>query len=229
MNIPLTALTRPRISSGVSSCTKEARITMLIMSAAPSTTSTANENQNEVDIVVTLPDGRWGAFEVKMNPEDAEKAAATLLSFAGKVNQAKAGPPAALGIITTTGFAYRRDDGVSVLPLMQDAEVTWRSEIHGEHVAEVLGNQSMHWVTDGRRKFIWFSGSGMEQFFALDGDPTESRNLIHQPDRAEKVAGWRNRLVAHLDGREEGFVRDGRLVADRPVQTEMSWVRALLG
>ena len=119
-------------------------------------------------------------------------------------------------------------DGVSVLPLMQDAEVTWRSEIHGEHVAEVLGNQSMHWVTDGRRKFIWFSGSGMEQFFDLDGDPTESRNLIHQPDRAEEVAGWRNRLVAHLDGREEGFVSDGRLVADRPVQTEMSWVRALL-
>lgn len=76
-----------------------------------------DQNQNEVDIVVTLPDGRWGAFEVKMNPEDAEKAAATLLSFAGKVNQAKAGPPAALGIITTTGFAYRRDDGVSVLPI----------------------------------------------------------------------------------------------------------------
>ncbi|MNF95249.1 hypothetical protein D3C84_779910 [compost metagenome] len=49
MNRPLTALTRPRISSGVSSCTKDARITMLIMSAAPNTTSTASENQNEVD------------------------------------------------------------------------------------------------------------------------------------------------------------------------------------
>ncbi|MCY1433958.1 hypothetical protein D9M71_500000 [compost metagenome] len=49
MNSPFTALTRPRISSGVSSCTKAPRITMLIMSAAPSTASTASENQNEVD------------------------------------------------------------------------------------------------------------------------------------------------------------------------------------
>ncbi|MNF92164.1 hypothetical protein D3C84_748010 [compost metagenome] len=49
MNRPFTALTRPRISSGVCSCTKAPRITMLIMSAAPSTASTARENQKEVD------------------------------------------------------------------------------------------------------------------------------------------------------------------------------------
>jgi len=55
--------------------------------------------------------------EVKMNPEDADKAAASLLSFSEKVDQAKAGAPVALGVITTTGFAYRRDDGVSVLPI----------------------------------------------------------------------------------------------------------------
>lgn len=120
-------------------------------------------------------------------------------------------------------------DGVSVLPLMEGAQVPWRSEIHGEHVAELFGNESMHWVTDGRRKFIWFSGPGMEQFFDLDGDPTESRNVVNQPDWAEEVADWRNRLVANLHGREEGYVSDGRLVAGRPVQTELSWVRALLG
>lgn len=76
-----------------------------------------DQNQNEVDVVVTLPDGRWGAFEVKMNPADADKAAAALLSFAEKVDQGKAGPPAALGVITSTGFAYRRPDGVTVLPI----------------------------------------------------------------------------------------------------------------
>ena len=76
-----------------------------------------DQNQNEVDVVVTLPDGRWGAFEVKMNPADADKAAAALLSFAAKVDQTKAGPPAALGVITSTGFAYRRPDGVTVLPI----------------------------------------------------------------------------------------------------------------
>lgn len=76
-----------------------------------------DQNQNEVDIVVTLPDGRWGAFEVKINPDDADKAAASLLVFAEKVDQGKAGPPAALGVITATGFAYRRPDGVTVLPI----------------------------------------------------------------------------------------------------------------
>lgn len=55
-----------------------------------------DQNQNEVD-VVTLPDGRWGAFEVKMNPADADRAVAALLSFAAKVDQRKAGAPATLG------------------------------------------------------------------------------------------------------------------------------------
>lgn len=76
-----------------------------------------DQNQNEVDVVVTLPDGRWGAFEVKMNPVDSDKAAVALLSFAEKIDQSKAGPPAALGVITSTGFAYRRPDGVAVLPI----------------------------------------------------------------------------------------------------------------
>jgi predicted AAA+ superfamily ATPase len=76
-----------------------------------------DQNQNEVDVVVTLPDGRWGAFEVKMNPNDADKAAASLLAFAEKVDQSRMGAPATLGVITTTGFAYRRPDGVTVLPI----------------------------------------------------------------------------------------------------------------
>lgn len=76
-----------------------------------------DQNQSEVDIIVTLPDGRWGAFEVKMNPADADKAAASLLSFAGKVDHGKAGAPSALGVITSSGFAYRRPDGVHVLPI----------------------------------------------------------------------------------------------------------------
>jgi len=76
-----------------------------------------DQNQNEVDIVVTAPDGRWAAFEVKMNPADTDKAAAALLSFAAKVDQEKAGPPAALGVITSTGFAYRQPDGIAVLPI----------------------------------------------------------------------------------------------------------------
>lgn len=76
-----------------------------------------DQNQHEVDIVVTLPDGRWGAFEVKMNPADADKAAASLLSFSNKVDQGNVGAPATLGVITSSGFAHRRPDGVHVLPI----------------------------------------------------------------------------------------------------------------
>ncbi|WP_067430533.1 ATP-binding protein [Nocardioides jensenii] len=76
-----------------------------------------DQNQNEVDVVVTLPDGRWGALEVKLNPADTDKAAAALLSFSEKVDQSKVGPPTALGVVTSTGFAYRRPDGVTVLPI----------------------------------------------------------------------------------------------------------------
>lgn len=76
-----------------------------------------DQNQHEVDAVVTLPDGRWGAFEVKMNSADTDKAAASLVSFADKVDTRRVGPPAALGVVTATGLAYRRPDGVNVLPI----------------------------------------------------------------------------------------------------------------
>ena len=76
-----------------------------------------DNNGHEVDIVVTLGDGRWGAFEVKMNPADADAAAASLLRFADKVDTSRTGAPAVLGVITTTGFGLRRPDGVQVLPI----------------------------------------------------------------------------------------------------------------
>jgi predicted AAA+ superfamily ATPase len=74
-------------------------------------------NQHEVDVVVTLPDGTWAALEVKLNPDDVDRAATSLLRFAGKVDQSRVGPPAALAVVTSTGFAYRRTDGVLVVPI----------------------------------------------------------------------------------------------------------------
>ncbi len=45
-----------------------------------------DNNQHEVDIVITLADGRWGALEVKMNPGAVDAAAASLLRFKNKVD-----------------------------------------------------------------------------------------------------------------------------------------------
>ncbi len=76
-----------------------------------------DSNGNEVDAIVTLPGGKWGAFEVKLNPRDLDSAAASLRRFASSVDTSKHGEPAALGVITSTGYAGRRDDGVHVVPI----------------------------------------------------------------------------------------------------------------
>lgn len=74
-------------------------------------------NGHEVDVVLSVADGRWAAFEVKLNPDDVDLAASSLLRFAAKVDQSKVGAPTALGVITSTGLAHRRTDGVLVLPI----------------------------------------------------------------------------------------------------------------
>jgi len=76
-----------------------------------------DESGHEIDAVITLPGGRWGAFEVKLNPTAVEDAARGLLRFAAKVDTSKVGPPTVLAVVTSTGFAGRRPDGVTVLPI----------------------------------------------------------------------------------------------------------------
>ena len=71
----------------------------------------------EVDAIVEYADGTWGAFEIKLGIGAADEAAANLKKFAGKIDTDKVKPPAALTVITGNGFAYRRPDGVNVVPM----------------------------------------------------------------------------------------------------------------
>ncbi len=71
----------------------------------------------EVDAIVEVSDGRWAAFEVKLGQGQVDAAAASLLTFATRVDTAKCGAPAALGVITASGYGYRRPDGVHVIPV----------------------------------------------------------------------------------------------------------------
>lgn len=72
----------------------------------------------EVDAIVEARDGRWAAFEVKLGGEQAiEEAAANLLKFAERIDTAKVGAPARLGVIVASGYGYVRDDGVAVIPI----------------------------------------------------------------------------------------------------------------
>lgn len=71
----------------------------------------------EVDSVVQLNDGRWAAFEIKLGHGRIDEGAANLLRFAGTVDTSRIGEPQMLGVITSTGYGYRRPDGVAVIPI----------------------------------------------------------------------------------------------------------------
>jgi len=72
---------------------------------------------NEVDAIIELPDGRWGAIEIKMGSNEEEKAAKNLRKFINSVDTKKMGEPSFAAIITASQLAYRRTDGVWVIPL----------------------------------------------------------------------------------------------------------------
>ncbi len=73
----------------------------------------------EVDAIVTVEDGSWAAFEVKLGATQAilDAAAANLVRFAGRVDTGKRGEPAALAVIVGTGYVYVRPDGIHVIPI----------------------------------------------------------------------------------------------------------------
>lgn len=71
----------------------------------------------EVDAIVELADGRWMAFEVKLGQGQVDGAADSLLRFAEQVDTTVCGSPALLGVIVASGYGYRREDGVAVIPI----------------------------------------------------------------------------------------------------------------
>ena len=73
----------------------------------------------EIDTVVATGAGPWAAFEVKLGGEARiEEAAANLLKFRNRVDTQRCGDPAALAVVVGSGtYAYRREDGIWVLPI----------------------------------------------------------------------------------------------------------------
>ena len=66
---------------------------------------------------MTMRDGRWGAVEIKLGEGLVEEGADSLLKVARKVDHDVMGPPSFLAVVIPSGYAYRRDDGVSVVPI----------------------------------------------------------------------------------------------------------------
>lgn len=113
-------------------------------------------------------------------------------------------------------------EGRSLLPLARGQQTSVREVLHGEHL---YGGQSVQWLTDGKEKYLWFSGTGREQLFDLAQDPQECRDLSAECG-AQRLARWRRRLIEELQGREEGFTDGASLLTGRPVAAVLSHVHA---
>lgn len=71
----------------------------------------------EVDAIVEARDGRWAAFEIKLGFHLVEEAAASLHKFVKRIDTGRCGPPAALGVIIGSGYGYKQEDGIHVIPI----------------------------------------------------------------------------------------------------------------
>lgn len=71
----------------------------------------------EADLIVRLRDGRWAAIEVKLGNKQIEEAADNLLLLKARIDEEKMGEPSFLMVITGGQYAYRRNDGIWVVPI----------------------------------------------------------------------------------------------------------------
>lgn len=76
-----------------------------------------DETGLEADAIITLPDGRWGAIEIKMGQRQVEEAANNLLKLKQKVDTEVMQPPSFLMVLTGNGYALKLDNGVLVVPI----------------------------------------------------------------------------------------------------------------
>ena len=136
-------------------------------------------------------------------------------------------------------------DGRSMAPLLrgQTPQPPWRGWMHGECVRSMTldgpaapqeenpdftQEEGSHFLTDGRKKYIWHVTSGTEQLFDVAHDPGELHDLARDPQYATELAAWRQRLVRELADRPEGFSDGDRLLPGSRSVTVSRAMKALM-
>ncbi len=77
-----------------------------------------DKNDFEVDAIIHFNNGKWAAIEIKLFDDEAiEKACKNLIKFKNNINLQKMKEPSFLMVITGTKNAYRREDGVFIVPI----------------------------------------------------------------------------------------------------------------
>ena len=75
--------------------------------------------EKEIDAVVEMQDGTWGAFEIKLGANQIDAAAKNLLDIRSRMlkEDERRAPQLLCVICGLTNAAYRREDGVCVIPI----------------------------------------------------------------------------------------------------------------
>lgn len=104
-------------------------------------------------------------------------------------------------------------DGVSMLNILRGKK--WRQQLDLEHSQVYEKDNAWTALTDGKYKYIYFTLTGQEQLFNLNNDPGELSDLVLSEKNDKLIKSWRIKMVAHLSGRGEQWVKDGKLVVQK--------------
>lgn len=104
-------------------------------------------------------------------------------------------------------------DGISFKETILNKKEIDRDYIHGEHSgSDYVSNQ---YIVTKKDKFIWFTQRNEEQYFDLENDPKELRNLINDTNYKERIDYLRKILIKELDGRIDGYSDGTRLIPNK--------------
>lgn len=76
-------------------------------------------NNNEMDAVIAMPDGKWCGFEIKLGANQIDMAAENLIKIKNEIKASGGIAPDSLCVICgLSNAAYQRPDGVFVVPII---------------------------------------------------------------------------------------------------------------
>lgn len=113
-------------------------------------------------------------------------------------------------------------DGLSLKPQILNNTPINRCYLHGEHAANYA--QSNQWILTKNYKYIWFTQSGIEQFFDMINDPKETHNLIDDTKYQKEINEHRRILMDVLKDREEGYTDGENLFIGKKPQNYLTKV-----
>lgn len=113
-------------------------------------------------------------------------------------------------------------DGLSLVPTLYNQASIPRTYLHGEH--SFHSNLSNHWIVSETDKYIWFSETGIEQYFNLKEDPKEEHNRIQDENAQKRIQELRAHLIYELKDREEGYSDGTRLYTGKTPRNMLSTI-----